>query len=296
MDRKVQRIGIGRSVAFGNKIDLDETDFVEWAGKDKETEVIALYLESINNPRRFFSIANKVKRDKPIIALKPGRTQQGSRASASHTGSLAMDDTLLDKAFRQYGIIRAETLEDFIEYMKAFSYAPLPQGNRVGVVTFSGANGVMASDELDQAGFKLADLTDVTRERCKKFLPEWQPAANPLDLWAALGSGNRLAHEEGILSVLNDDNVDAVIVILLALDMANFEGIREIFERAKKEQPHKPIYTVFLGGKVKQQWLTEIDGLNVPHFDTTHVAIKALGEARRYAEVRDIIQPDPKLS
>ena len=295
MDRSVQRIGIGRSVAFGNKIDLDEADFVEWAWQDKDTEVIAMYLESINNPRRFFSIANKAKCDKPVLALKPGRTQQGSKASASHTGSLAMDDDLLDKAFRQYGVIRAETLEDFVEFMKAFSYAPLPQGNRVGVVTFSGANGVMCSDELGNAGFVLADLTDATRERCKKFLPEWQPAANPLDLWAALGSGNRVAHEEGILSILNDDNVDAVVVILLALDMANFEGIREIFERAKQEQPDKPVYTVFLGGKVKQQWLREIDGLSVPHFDTTDVAVRALEAARRYAVTRDIVQPDPSL-
>ena len=295
MDRQVQRIGIGRSVAFGNKIDLDEADFVEWAWQDKDTEVIAMYLESINNPRRFFSIANKAKCDKPILALKPGRTQQGSKASASHTGSLAMDDALLDNAFRQYGVIRAETLEDFVEYMKAFSYAPLPQGDRVGVVTFSGANGVMCTDELGEAGFSLAELTDATRERCKSFLPEWQPAANPLDLWAALGSGNRVAHEEGILSILNDDNVDAVVVILLALDMANFEGIREIFERAKKEQPHKPVYTVFLGGQVKQQWLREIDGLSVPHFDTTHVAVRALEAARRYALERDVTQPDPLL-
>ena len=295
MDRKVQRIGIGRSVAFGNKIDLDEADFVEWAWQDKDTEVIALYLESVNNPRRFFSIANKAKCDKPVLALKPGRTQQGSKASASHTGSLAMDDSLLDNAFKQYGVIRAETLEDFTEFMKAFSYSPLPKGNRVGVVTFSGANGVMASDELDAEGFALADLTEATKERCKAFLPEWQPAANPLDLWAALGSGNRVAHEEGILSMLNDDNVDAVLVILLALDMANFEGIREIFERAKKEQPEKPVYTVFLGGQVKQQWLREIDGISIPHFDTTHVAVKALGAARRYAENRNVVQADPKL-
>lgn len=295
MDRKVQRIGIGRSLAFGNKVDLDECDFVEWAWQDDQTEVIAMYLESINNPRRFLSIANKAKCDKPVIVLKPGRTQQGSRASASHTGSLAMDDDVLDSALRQYGIIRAYTLEDFVEYMKAFSYAPLPKGDRVGVVTFSGANGVLCSDELGEADFGLAQLTDSTKERCKAFLPDWQPAANPLDLWAALGSGNRVAHEEGILSILNDDNVDAVIVILLALDMANFEGIREIFVRAKKEQPDKPVYTVFLGGKVKQQWLREIDGLNIPHFDTTHVAVKALQAARLYALKRDYLQPDPNI-
>ncbi len=257
--------------------------------------MMAMHLEGMHNPRRFFSIANKAKADMPILVLKPGRTKAGAKASASHTGSLALDDTIVDYAYRQYGITRAYDLEEFLEYMKAFQYQPLPQGNRVGIVTFSGANGVMASDELEARGFVQAEFSPRTQERIKKFLPEWQPPMNPLDLWAALGSGNRLTHEEGILSVLDDENVDAVMVILLALANADFDGIREIYQKAKELHPEKPLYTVALGGEVKQRWLEEVDGLNMPFFENTLIAVKALTAARRYAIDREQQQPDPLL-
>ena len=296
MARTVQRIGICKSVAFGNKIDLDETDFIEYAWKDSSTEVIALHLEGLKRVRPFLSLANKVKVDKPIIVLKPGRTDLGARASASHTGSLAVDDELLDHAFRQYGLIRANDLTEFLDYLKAFSYQPLPRGNRVGVVTFSGANGVMASDELRDLGFELAHFTDSTLKRIQEFLPPWQPPSHPLDLWAALGAGNRLVHEEGILSVLNDENTDAVLVILLALSNADFDGMRDIYQAARQQQPHKPVFTVILGGAVKQKWLHDIDGLNMPVFESTLMAIKSLRAMHWYSQIRERIQPDPVLS
>jgi len=295
MNRTTQRLGIGKSVIFGNKIDLEESDFIEWAWNDPRTRVAALYIEGMKDPRRFLSLANRVKRDMPIIVLKPGRTGAGARASASHTGSLALDDAIVDHAFRQYGVIRANNLEEFIEYMKAFQYQPVPMGNRVGVMTLSGANGVMASDELSEHGFVLAEFVDDTQKRIKKFLPEWQAVANPLDLWAALGAGNRLVHEEALLSLLDDKNVDAVLVILLALVNADFEGIRQVFSRAMMQNPDKPIYVVALGGEVKERWLKEIEGLNVPVFDTTGIAVKTLAAARRYALDRECLQPDPLI-
>jgi acetyltransferase len=293
MTRTVQRIGIGKSVIFGNKIDLDESDFLEWASEDANTRVVAIHMEGMSDPRRFLSLANKVKRELPIIVLKPGRTSAGAKASASHTGSLAVDDTLVDHAFRQYGVTRAYDLEEFVEFMKAFQFQPLPKGDRIGVVTFSGANGVLASDELAENGFQLAEFGASSRQRIMKFLPEWQPVTNPLDLWAALGAGNRLVHEEGLLSVLGDGNVDAVLVILLALANADFEGIREVFANAMQQHPDKPIYVVALGGEVKDRWVKEIEGLRVPVFDTTRIAIKALAAARRYAIDREIVRPDP---
>jgi acyl-CoA synthetase (NDP forming) len=140
-----------------------------------------------------------------------------------------------------------------------------------------------------------AEFSPRTQERIKKFIPEWQPALNPLDLWAALGAGNRLAHEEGIHSVLDDENVDAVLVILLGLPNADFDGIREVYQQAKELHPEKPLYSVLLGGEVKQRWLKEVDGLNMPFFETTRIAIKALTAARRYALDRKRLQPDPLL-
>jgi acetyltransferase len=201
----------------------------------------------------------------------------------------------VDHSLRQYGITRAYDLEEFVEFMKAFSYQPFPQGNRVGIVTFSGANGVMSSDELTEHGFELAEFSPASMERMKKFLPEWQPAKNPLDLWASLGAGNRLTHEEGLLSVLADENVDAVLVVLLALANADFDGIREVYARARAEFPQKPVYSVIIGGPTRERWIQEIDGLNMPVFDTTRIAVKALAAAWNYTQQKNDLQPDPTL-
>ncbi|MBI4455889.1 MAG: acetate--CoA ligase family protein [Acidobacteria bacterium] len=296
MYRKAQRLGIGASLPFGNKIDLDESDFVEWAWKNPKTKVIALHIEGMRDPRRFFSLANQVKRTKPIIVLKSGRTQAGARAASSHTGSLAVDDVLVDHGFRQYGLVRAYDMEEFLEYMKAFSYLPLPKGKRIGVVTFSGASAVMATDELTEYSFELAQLAPATTERVRKFMPPWQPVTNPLDLWVALGAGNRLAHEEGLHAMLDDENVDAVMLILVALANADFDGMREIFTKARERHPDKPIYTVMEGGRVKEKWMHDIEGLDAPVFETTHIAVKALDAMRRYAQTRDRVQPDPSLA
>ena len=113
---------------------------------------------------------------------------------------------------------------------------------------------------------------------------------------AALGAGNRLVHEEGILSVLNDENTDAVLVILLALSNADFDGMRDIYQAARQQQPHKPVFTVILGGAVKQKWLHDIDGLNMPVFESTLRAIKSLRAMHWYSQIRERIQPDPVLS
>ena len=295
MERRVQRLGIGTSLAFGNKIDLDETDFLDWAWRNPRVTVIALHLEALSEPRRFLALANRVRADKPVVVLKPGRTETGARASASHTAALALDDTLVDHAFRQYGVLRAGDLEEFVELMKALSYQPPPRGSRVGVVTFSGASGVMAADELAEHGFTLPALAAATEARLREWLPPWQTPANPLDLWAALGAGNRRVHEEGIHAVLDDGGVDALLVILLALANADFDGIREIFARAREKHPAKPVYVVILGGKLKQRWLGELEGLRVPVFETTRLAVKALAAAWRYARGRGRTAPDPTL-
>ena len=295
MHRQVQRLGIGTSLPFGNKIDLDESDFVEWAGKNPKIKVIALHIEGMRQPRRLLSLANQLKREKPIIVLKSGRTEAGTRAAASHTGSLAMDDVLVDHAFRQYGLIRAYDMEEFLEFMKAFSYLPVPGGDRVGIVTFSGASAVMASDELTEQELQLAQLGPATCDRVRKLLPPWQPVNNPLDLWPGLGAGSRLVHEEGLNSVLDDENVDAVLFILVALANADFDGMDEILGKARERHPDKPILTVMEGGQVKEKWLREIEGLKAPVFETTRIAVRALAAMRRYALNRQRVQLDPLL-
>lgn len=288
MQMKTQRFGICKSVSFGNMIDLDETDFLDYCWEDSNCEVVAFYLERIKRPRAFLSLANKVKRDKPIIVLKSGRTEYGAKAALSHTGSLATNDNLVEFSFRQYGVIRTVTLQEFLSVVRAFSYQPLPLGNRVGVITFSDATGVMASDEIYQLGLKLADFTPQTLTRIGNLMPEWQPVCNPVDLWAALGiSGNRKVYEESIRAVLNDENVDVVLCILIGLSMGDIDNIRDVFESAISLQPQKPIFLVIIGGKVKERWINELEGLSLPIYSDTSLAVKAIEAMHFYHNIKN---------
>jgi len=288
MFMKTQRIGICKSLSLGNMMDIDETDFLEYAWKDPACKIIAFYLESIKRPRTFLALANKVKKEKPIIVLKSGRTDYGARAALSHTGSLAIKDDLVDISFRQYGIIRTYTLQEFLCTLRGFAYQPLPRGDRIGVITYSGANGVMASDEIYYSGLKLAEFKEETLRRIKNIMPEWQPIRNPADLWVALGVGrNENVYGESMSAVLEDENVDALLCLLLGLPNSDTSEIREVFANAMADHPEKPIFIIIFGGKVKERWINELEGLNLPIYPDTSLAVKTIKAMHMYYSVRD---------
>jgi acyl-CoA synthetase (NDP forming) len=288
MHMKTQRIGICKSLSLGNMMDIDETDFLEYAWKDSACRVIAFYLERIKRPRPFLALANKVKREKPIIVLKSGRTDYGAKAALSHTGSLAIKDHLVDISFRQYGIIRTYTLQEFLCTLRAFAYQPVPRGNRIGVITYSGANGVIASDEIYEAGLKLAEFKEETLKRLKNIMPEWQPVRNPADLWVALGVGrNRKVYEESMNAVLEDENVDVLLYLLLGLPNSDASQMREVFLKAMQAHPKKPILVSIIGGTVKERWISEFEGLSVPIYPDTSLAVKAIKAMYVYYTVKD---------
>lgn len=288
MSQAAQRLGVGKSIDVGNKLDVDELDFLHFAAQDPATGVIGLYLEELVNPRTFLELANRVKLHKPIVVLKPGRTVPGAAASASHTGSLATDEQVLDPALRQYGLVRADDVEDFLGYLKAFCYLPPPKGRRVGIVTYSGALGVMAVDEAVEAGLEMAEFSAETRRRISAVLPEWQPPANPSDLWVALDvKGNRAGHEEPLQAVLDDEGTDLVLGILLAPPNADFGEVREVFAGLRARRPDKPLVLVIYGGAVRERWVRELDGLGIPIYPTTRAAIRTLRALVQYAERRE---------
>ena len=135
MSAETQRLPVSKSIDVGNKIGVDEIDFLNFIKNDPATKVIGLYIESIRNPRLFLETAREVRKTKPIVLLKPGQTEAGARASTSHTGSLASDDKILDDGLRQYGIARAEDEADFLNALRAIVMLPKPKGKRVGIAT-----------------------------------------------------------------------------------------------------------------------------------------------------------------
>lgn len=292
MSFETQKLGFCKSISFGNKIDLDEVDFLEYVRTDSRVKLVAMHLESLMRPREFFSLAMRVKKEKPIIVLKAGRTDFGARAAASHTGSLAQKDDLVEASFRQYGLIRAYTVEEFLAYIKAFSYQPLPRGKKIGVITLSGSNAVMASDEMRIEGLELASYSADTVRRIGSLMPGW-PVNNPADVWMAMGAGLREAHRECLNAVLDDGGVDACLFIMIGIKNAAFDGIKELFTDAMERHPEKPIFVVMLGGELKSRWIRELEGSDVPVYSATDLAVKSMAAMYRYVEMKDKDCLDP---
>lgn len=292
---RTQRIGLSMAVCFGNKVDVDEVDFLEYTAQDPATKVIALHLESFKRPREFLSLANRVKQSKPIVVLKTGRTAEGAKAAASHTGSLAAPDRLVDAALRQYGIVRAETLDDLKGILRAFAWQPIPRGRRVGILTFSGALGVMAVDEMKVAGLELAQLSPQTIQAIARLMPKWQGVENPVDGWVALGAGARKIHEEMMEALLADPQVDMVFGILLPIPNSDFPEEKEVFAELARKHPDKPIFLMLVGDRVKDRWLKELDDLRIPNYLDPRSAIRAMRAMSFYAARRHRLGPDPLL-
>lgn len=287
MGQPYQRLGVGSVLDVGNKLDVDELDFLEWALADEATGVVGLYVEGIPDPRRFVEAAGRVARSKPVVLLKPARTAASAAASALHTGSLAVDDRVLAGGLRQHGIVRADDLTDFFDYLHAFATLRPPRGRRVGLVTTSGALGVMAADELEANGLELACFAPETLAALGTVVPPWQPVSNPADVWIALDVvGPRPGIETPLEAALADPGVDMVLATVLVPPNADFPEVREVFAGLRRRHPEKPLALVLYGG-CRHRWLTEIEGLDIPVFASSRAALRSLRALADYREWHD---------
>jgi acetyltransferase len=239
--------GLSKIASIGNKMDVDESDVLEYLIDDPETGVIALYLESISNGRRFYETCRST--DKPIVVLKSGRTEEGARAAMSHTASLAQDDRVVDGALRQAGVIRVHDMNDLMTVARCLGAAQVEakSGGRVAIMTFSGGAGVVASDSVTDSGIELAKLEDSSIGRLREVYPEWMEPANPLDLYPAIErNGVQKVFPHCLETLLTDPGVDAVFLHVFAWyppdSFVGFEGVAEL---ARKKQ--KPIVAWTMG-------------------------------------------------
>src|SRR5437763_1407159 len=274
MSGATQRLPVGKSIDVGNKVDVDELDFLHFAADDPATKVIGFYIESIRNPRAFLEKAREVRKSKPIVVLKPGRTKDGARASASHTGSLASDDDILDGALRQYGIARAEDEDDFLNALRALVMLPKPRGKSVGIGTTSGALGVISTDLLVESGLQLATFAPGTIAAMPTILPDWLEPANPFDFWIASDiKGPREAHEAGLTALFADPNVDLVLCTLLAPGNADFPEFGELLRRLRRTYD-KPVVLVIYGGAAQQRSTEGLAGAHGHLLTTTRAGAR----------------------
>jgi acetate---CoA ligase (ADP-forming) len=274
---KAQERGIGLSafVSIGNKADVSSNDLLEYWEDDPNTGLIALYLESFGNPRRFGRIARRVARRKPILAMKSGTTSTGARAASSHTAALAGSEAAVEALFHQAGVIRARTLGELIDAAGLFATQPLPADNRVAVITNAGGLGILCADACHAAGLELPPLAAETEARLRSVLPAEASVANPVDM---LGSATGETYEQVLPIVLDDPKVDAVIVLFVPPVVAGADEVAAAVGRVLGEASEKPVLTSLIaaGGVPPTPGVT-----NFPYPES---AARALGLAAARAE------------
>ncbi|MFQ6065618.1 MAG: acetate--CoA ligase family protein [Candidatus Bathyarchaeia archaeon] len=210
-----RQLGLSKFVSFGNKIDVNESEMLEYFLHDEETRVILLYAESIEAGRDFMDVAKRVTMEKPIVALKSGRTEAGIRAALSHTGAIAGTDRIYDSVFWQVGVLRAKDMEEFFDAGKALAFQPPAAGRNVAIITSAGGPAIMAADECESRGVRVKRFSDETIakfEALKKAgkIPSFATNLNPLDL---TGSVTSEMFVEGMKILLEDPEVHSIIVI-----------------------------------------------------------------------------------
>jgi acyl-CoA synthetase (NDP forming) len=244
-----ENFGVARVVGLGNKVDIEESDVLEYYASDPETKAIFIYLESFKSPRRFLSIAREVTRKKPVFLLKGGVTAEGAKAAVAHTAAMAAEDRVIDGALKQAGIARIYQYSHLFLAAKALASMPLPKGNRVSFLAPSGAMLVVLTDLCLSLGLKVPPFEESTRQFLQSISPPIVRMRNPVDIWFSAGiHGVEFAYREGTEAALKDPNIDAVVPILLLTDETGVPPLDFLVDLAKK-YPKKPIYVTFTGEK-----------------------------------------------
>ena len=242
-----ENYGIARSCGLGNKVDLDESDLLEFYGEDPETRSIFLYLESIGRPERFLKIARRVSRHKPVFLLKGGASEAGAAAAVAHTGSLAADGRIVDGALDQAGITRLARYSQLFHVAKALDAMPLPRGNRISFLSPSGAFTVCLTDICRSLGLDVPNLERRTRERLQSLAPPFIRMRNPVDIFGSVGlHGYETAYGDALDAVLADRHIDAVVVIMMLTTETGVPSFGFIADLVAK-YPAKPVYVTFMG-------------------------------------------------
>lgn len=268
-----EHIGLSRVISVGNKADIDDADLIEYLNHDKNTKVIAMYVEGIVNGKKFLDAARRCK--KPIVAIKAGRTPAGSAAASTHTGSLSGSDSVYDSAFKQVHIQRAYDVGELFDFARALAYQPPALGNRVGIISNGGGAGIMIADWCESIGLKVPNISKKTVEALRPHLPSITTARNPLDV-----TGDARFHRYYATGsiMLSDPNVDALIMTCVHAGIARpREYVGAVIKLVEeKRNAKKPIVACWVGGPEIDEVVQELRVKNIPVYPSAMRAAKAV--------------------
>ena len=275
-------LGLSKFVSIGNKAVIDESDILEYLIEDKETQIIAMYVEDIENPARFIEIANRASLlRKPIIVIKTGRSVRGAIATKSHTGALSSSDTAYDSLFAQCGVIRVETLAELFEYAKGFTCYAIPEGKKVVVITNAGGMGIIATDAAERNNLEMSNFEKKTIDDLRKILPLNSGINNPVDLG---GDADTKRFKQALEIITKDKNIDSIVVSVTPTVKSNVFEIAQVLADIAKKNPNIPILANLMSIESNQDFDAVLEKASIPNFDFPEVNIRILAAMAKYSE------------
>lgn len=272
------KIGLSHFVSVGNKVSVNENTLLKEFGANPEVKTLLFYLEDFVNGQEFVHEARKITSEKPVVILKPGKSAGAKSAMASHTGSIAGDERIVDVALADAGCIRVDTIEALFNITKLISWQSLPQGNKVAVITNAGGVGIQTVDDLEARGLSVVPFADELQQKLEAILPAEASTANPVDL---LGDALADRYKEVLEVVIADKNVDAVMVVLtpqrVTQSLLTAKYVNDI-----ADSHNKPVVASFLGGQSIKEAVKFLEQERIPQFSFPNDAATVLGELVRW--------------
>ncbi|MGC8663770.1 MAG: acetate--CoA ligase family protein [Thermoplasmata archaeon] len=273
-------VGVSKFISFGNKVDINEVDMLEYFKNDKNTKIISAYLESFSDGRKFYTLAKNVSKIKPIVVLKAGRTPEGQSAAKSHTGALAENHIIFEGSMKQSGVIVVDDIEDMVDAIKIIVHQPLPNNGNVLLLTNGAGPCVVTADAIGLSkNLKMANLTDEQKLGLKKILPEYSIISNPLDL---TGSATPKWYENALKVLKDSKNIDIFVLYFVIPNAPIYRNINELFELFKKNW-NKPIICVMAGGQYTNEISKKLEKMHIPVLPTARRLVNALDKIVEYS-------------
>lgn len=280
--------GLSKMISYGNRSDVDEADMIHYLAQDPSTNVIGLYVEGLGDGRKFMNSAKNVIKQyqKPIVVFKNGRSTKGAKQAASHTGSLGGSFAVISGAFEQTGIISVDSYEELTSSLKALTWQPVPNGNKIAMVTNGAGPIIAAIDNFERLNLELAQLSDQTKKSFKEHYPATYVIGNPCDV---TGSASADDYRFAIQAFMDDPNIDIIMPWFVFQDDPLEEKIVDILADFQK-QKKKPILVGAMGGPFTEKISKKIEEFNIPVYQSVITWITAAGSLAKWHSIKESLK------
>ncbi len=289
-----ENIGLSAIISVGNKSDIDEPDLLEYLIEQEQTKIILMYIEGVSDGERLIDTLKYAVRKKPVVVIKSGRSKRGAMAAASHTSSLAGEDRVFEDVIRQCGVIRAETINDALDWCHYLANSPIPQGENAVIITNGGGIGVLAADACEKFNVNLYDDLPNLTKTFGNVIPTFGSSKNPIDL---SGQAPVSYYDSALSAALDNKSIHSVICLACETAVFNPDEFYQVVRKQAQEFcAKKPLVLSLFGGANIDHYVHELQQNDIPAFEDVYEAVSLLGAMYSYYRTRSTpIEPAPEM-